>query len=95
MEVITFVKGKVSDSKIEEFKRGYDTLKKEDKPYGFIASYLLQDSEIRDLYIIESVWKSPEALENMRKTDEPSAPALFKSVGSKPVIGIYNVVNTI
>jgi hypothetical protein len=44
MEVITFVKGNVPKSKIEEFKAGYKILKEDSKPAGLIASYLLQNS---------------------------------------------------
>ena len=59
MEVITFVEGMVPESKIKEFKAGYETLKEETKPDGLIASYLLQDSR-RSYSLLKrcgKVWK--------------------------------------
>lgn len=95
MEVITLVKGKVHSSKIEEFEEGYQSLKKQPKPQGFIASYLLQDTGDKEVYFIETVWESAEALERMRKEETPAAPALFKKVGTEPSLKIYNVMGSI
>lgn len=95
MEVITFVKGTVPYSKIEEFKEGYKSLKEEPKPNGLIASYLLQDAAEEEVFIIETVWESPEALEKMRSEGEPAAPALFKKVGAKPTLKVYNMLDAI
>lgn len=67
MEVITFAIGNVPQSKIEEFKAGYQSLKEGSKPSGLIASYLLQNSNDNEEYIIETVWESTEALESTEK----------------------------
>ncbi len=95
MEVITLVKGRVPSTKMREFKEGYKSLKEQPKPHGLIASYLLQDTHDNEIYMIETVWKSEEALERMRKDETPAAPALFQKVGSQPSLKIYNVSDTI
>ena len=95
MEVITFVRGKVPSSKVEEFETGYESLKKVPKPKGLIASYLLQDANDMEVYMIETVWESLEALEKMRNEKKPAAPSLFLKVGAKPTLIIYNMMNKI
>jgi heme-degrading monooxygenase HmoA len=91
MELISFVKGKVSDSKIKEFIEGYESFKRIDKPKGLITSYLLEDLDIKGLFIIEIIWESPETYENRGSDD--AIQAIFKKVGSKPVIGKYEVID--
>ena len=91
LQLISFVKGKISDSRIKEFIEEYKSFKKIDKPNGLIASYLLQDSDIKGLFIIETVWLSPETYENRGSDD--AIQAIFKKVGSKPVIGEYEVID--
>lgn len=92
MEVITFVQGKVPDSKKEEFESGYEILKQDSKPDGLIASYLLRKE---DTYVIETVWESQEALNKMRSEEKPAAIKLFNKIGVEPTLKVYNMVNNI
>ena len=94
MEVITFVKGTVPPSKIEEFESGYENLKRIMKPKGLIASYLLQGANEEGIYIIENVWASQKALDKMRSEERPAGIELFMKFGVKPSLRVYNVVNS-
>lgn len=57
IEVITFVRGRVPSTKMEEFKAGYKSLKEQPKPQGFIASYLLQDTHDDEICMIKRSWR--------------------------------------
>ncbi len=94
MEVITFVEGNVPISKIEEFESDYETLKQNKKPEGMIASYLLQDSTKKGLYIIETVWASQESLDKMGN-EQLEIVELFEKSGIRPTVKVYNMVNNI
>ncbi len=94
MEVITFVKGNVPSSKSNEFEANYRSLKH--LPDGLIASYLLNDSNEPEVYVIECVWESKEALEKRRSEVEiPAAIALFQKVGSKPTTIVYDMIDNL
>ena len=95
MEVITFVKGNIPPSKREEFELSYEVLKKNKKPDGLIASYLLEDNKEEGLYLIETVWASQEALDKMRSEGKPAAIELFNKVGVEPTLKVYNMKNNI
>jgi heme-degrading monooxygenase HmoA len=95
MEIVTFVRGKVPSSKLEEFEVGYENLKGVTKPEGLIVSYLLQDVNDKEVYMIETVWESLEALEKMRSQKKPAAPSLFLKAGAKPTLTIYKFKNKI
>ena len=94
MEIITFVKGSIPVSKIEEFELEYETLKQSKKPEGMIASYLLEDSGRNGLYIIETVWASQKYMDKMRNKENPVAVGLFTKFGVNPIIQVYNMVNS-
>ena len=94
MEVITFVEGNIPLSKIEEFESDYEALKRNEKPEGMIASYLLQDADRKGYYIIETVWASQESLDKMGN-EQLEIVELFEKSGIKPTIKAYNMVNNI
>jgi len=50
MEVLTFVKGKVSTGVLEEFRQAYKNKKKTRSADGLLRSNLLQDSQYEDLF---------------------------------------------
>lgn len=95
MEVITFVKGNIPSSKREEFELSYEVLKKNKKPEGLIASYLLEDTKEEGIYLIETVWASQDSLDKMRSEGKPAAIELFNKVGVEPTLKVYNMKNNI
>ena len=94
MEVIIFVEGIIPISKIEEFESDYETLKKNKKPEGLIASYLLQDADSNGLYLIENVWTSQELLDKL-ENEQRLVVELFEKFGVRPTVKAYNMVNNI
>lgn len=96
MHIITVVEGKVDQSKAKEFEENYATAKSEPLPSGFVSSSLLRRSDASGIYQIQTVWQSREALEKMRSsTQTPKAFELFKKVGVRPTLQIFNFVDTI
>jgi len=96
MEVITIVEGKVPISKAKEFETAYASLKQDALTPGLIRSSLLRKSDNPEIYRIETVWESREALEKMRSsTQTPKAIELFQKVKASPRLEIYDVVYNI
>ncbi|CAG0975908.1 hypothetical protein METP2_01670 [Methanosarcinales archaeon] len=96
MEVITIVEGRVPVSKAREFETAYASLKQDALTPGLIRSSLLRKSDNPEIYRIETVWESREALEKMRSsTQTPKAIELFQKVKASPRLEIYDVVYNI
>lgn len=96
MEVITIVEGRVPISKAREFETAYASLKQDVLPPGLIRSSLLRNSDNPEIYRIETVWESREALEKMRSsTQTPKAIELFQKVKASPRVEIYDIVNNV
>ena len=61
-------------------------------PPQMIQTLLLQNATDQTLWQIISVWKSREALEEMRNSGEtPAGVLMFRSVGAEPKLSIFNV----
>ena len=61
-------------------------------PPQMIRTYLLQDTANKTLWRIVSVWKSREALEEMRNSGgTPTGVLIFRSAGAEPKLSIFNV----
>ncbi len=96
MEVITIVEGRVPISKAREFETAYASLRQGVLSSGLIRSSLLRNSDNPEIYRIETVWESREALEKMRSsTQTPKAIELFQKVKASPHVEIYDIVNNV
>jgi len=96
MEVITIVEGKVPASRAKDFETAYASLKQGALTPGLVRSSLLRNSDASQIYRIETVWESREALDKMRSsTQTPVAIELFRKVGASPRLEIYDVVNSV
>ena len=96
MEVVTIVEGRVPVSKAKEFETAYESLKQDALTPGLIRSSLLRKSDNPEIYRIETVWESREALEKMRSsTQTPKAIELFQKVKASPRLEIYDLVYNI
>lgn len=96
MEVITVVEGKVPISKAGEFEADYASLKQGPFPPGLLRSSLLRNSDNPEIYRIETVWESREALDKMRSsTQTPKAVELFQKVKASPRLEIYGIVHNL
>lgn len=62
-------------------------------PPQMIQTFLLQDTVDQTLWQIISIWKSREALEEMRNSGEtPGGVLMFRNVGVEPKLSILNVL---
>jgi heme-degrading monooxygenase HmoA len=60
---------------------------------GIIQTFLLQNPRNLNQWCIETIWKSSEALNEMRKKEEPpKGVAMFREAGAEPKLSIFNVV---
>ncbi len=61
-------------------------------PPQMLQTFLLQDIADQTLWRIISVWKSREALDEMRNSGEtPTGVLMFRNVGVEPKLSIFNV----
>jgi hypothetical protein len=61
-------------------------------PPQMVQTFLLQDAADQSLWRILSVWKSREALDEMRNSGEtPEGVVMFRHVGAEPTLSIFTV----
>jgi hypothetical protein len=61
-------------------------------PPQMTQTFLLQDVTDQTLWRIISVWKSREALDEMRNSGEtPTGVLIFRQVGAEPKLSLFNV----
>jgi len=61
-------------------------------PPQMVQTFLLQSTADQTLWQILSVWKSREALDEMRNSGEtPTGVLMFRNVGAEPKLSIFNV----
>ena len=61
-------------------------------PPQMVQTFLLQSTADQTLWQILSVWKSREALDEMRNSGEtPTGVLMFRNVGAEPKLSIHNV----
>jgi len=93
MEVITSMKVKVPDSKLNELKSGFESLKDYAWPKGMIT-YLSQDANEKGSYILMIIMEDEKALEKIRSATETPIFDLLKKLGVEPTSKeVYNVIN--
>ncbi len=96
MKVMTIVEGRVTSSKARELETAYASLKQETLTEGLIRSSLLRNSDNPEIYRIETMWESREALDKMRNSTQiPKAIELFQKVKASPRVEIFEIVNNV
>ncbi len=61
-------------------------------PPQMLQTFLLQGASDQTLWQIVSVWKSREALDEMRNSGEtPTGVLMFRAAGAEPKLSIFNV----
>lgn len=89
--VITILEAHVDADKWPDFQADFRQ-RTADLPPQMVRTYLLQDVKDPTLWQILSVWKSREALEEMRNSGEtPTGVLMFRSAGAEPRLSIYKV----
>ncbi len=89
--VITILEAHVEANKWSDFQKDFKTRTVE-LPLQMLQTFLLQDTADPTLWSIVSVWKSREALNEMRNSGEtPTGVLMFRNAGAEPKLSIYNV----
>ena len=89
--VITILEAHVETNNWSTFQNDFQARTVE-LPPQMLQTFLLQDRADETLWCIVSVWKSREALDEMRKSGEtPTGVLMFRNAGAEPKLSIYNV----
>jgi hypothetical protein len=89
--VITILEARVEAAKWSALEEDYKQ-RIAHLPPQMARTFLLQDVRDPALWQILSVWKSREALDEMRNSGEiPEGVVMFHNVGSEPKLSIFNV----
>ncbi len=89
--VITILEAHVSAERWSDFQEDFRQ-RSTDLPPQMVRTYLLQDARDQTRWEIVSVWKSREALDEMRNSGEtPAGVLMFRRVGAEPQLSIFSV----
>lgn len=89
--VITILESHVEADKWSGFEKDFKE-RTHELPPQMLQTFLLQDTADKTLWRIISVWKSREALEEMRNSGEtPTGVVMFRSAGAEPKLSIFYV----
>jgi quinol monooxygenase YgiN len=89
--VVTILEAHVEEKNWSAFQDDFK-IRTVDLPPQMVRTYLLQDTTDQTLWRIISVWKSREALNEMRNSGEmPTGVLMFRNVGAEPKLSIFNV----
>jgi quinol monooxygenase YgiN len=89
--VITILEAHVDADRWSAFAQDFKERSAE-LPPQMVQTFLMQDIADKTLWRILSVWKSREALEEMRNSGEtPTGVIMFRSAGAEPKLSIFNV----
>ncbi len=91
MKVLTILEAQVEEGKAavlqEAFRKGLSNL-----PPQMDQTFLIQGVGERTLWRILSVWKSREALDEMRKSVAiPDGILMFRAAGAEPKLSVFDV----
>lgn len=93
--VMTILEARVLKENWAALEAEYAKATQEKEP-GMVHSYLIHATREEELWRILSVWKSREALAEMRKSAEtPRGVLIFRSAHAEPVLSIFDVVEEI
>lgn len=89
--VVTVLGAHVASESWAIFKEDYEN-RTAQLPPQMVQTFLLQNTADPTLWQILSVWKSREALDEMRNSGEtPTGVLMFRNVGAEPKLSIFNV----
>ncbi len=90
--VITILEAHVEADKASALQDAYRKGTQEGLPPQMLQTFLMQSVADKTLWQIISVWKSREALEEMRNSGEtPAGVVMFRAAGAEPKLTIFAV----
>jgi len=94
MVVLTVLEAHVSLDRADDLQAAYIAVR-EKLPPGLIRSNLLRDTADPQLWRIQSLWESREALDAMRSAGTPGGVLMFRSAGAEPTLTVFSVIATL
>lgn len=89
--VITVLEAKVREQFWPKLKEVYSQ-KTAEVPPEIISSYLLQNTNDKEVWQIVTIWRSMEDLQAMRQSGQtPTGVLIFQSANATPKLSIYAV----
>jgi quinol monooxygenase YgiN len=89
--VITILEAHVDADRWSAFAQDFKERTME-LPPQMMQTFLLQDTADKTLWRIVSVWKSREALQEMRDSgDTPTGVIMFRNAGAEPKLSVFKV----
>ena len=90
--VITMLEAHVSKENWSALENAYQT-GTQHREVGLVHSFLIQSVKDVELWRIVTIWRSQEALEEMRRlTEIPRGVLMFRDANAEPVLSIFNIV---
>lgn len=90
MNILTIVSADVDQGRADELRAGFEDLMGAGLPDGLLETRLLGDGQGH--WAIHSLWRDREALDAMRSSTEPAAPAFFRGFAAQPTLAVMHVV---
>jgi len=90
MNILTVVSADVDEGRAGELVVGFASLLAGDLPDGLLETRLLGDGQGH--WAIHSLWRDRPALDAMRASGEPAAPAFFRRFQAEPKLSVMHVV---
>jgi hypothetical protein len=90
MSILTIVSADVDDSRSKDLVADFESMLSGGLPDGLLETRLLGDGAGH--WAIHSLWRDRAALDAMRTSTEPAAPALFRRFQAEPTLAVMNVV---
>lgn len=93
--VMTILEALVSQENWGAPEQGYQEAT-EDRPPGFVQSYLIHSTKDPGFWRVLTIWSSQEALDTMRSSREtPRGVLLFRNAKAEPSLSIFEIVQQI
>lgn len=90
MNILTIVSADVDQGRADELVAGFEELLGAGLPDGLLETRLLGDGQGH--WAIHSLWRDRAAVDAMRSSTEPAAPAFFRGFGAQPRLSVMQVV---
>ena len=90
MKILTIVSADVDEIRAGDLVAGFESLLASGLPDGLLETRLLGDGEGH--WAIHSLWRDRAALDAMRASAEPAAPAFFRGFQAEPRLAVMRVV---
>jgi heme-degrading monooxygenase HmoA len=88
------VQGSVPQNNQETLQLAYQELVSAGLPPSILQTFLLRRADDRAVCRIVTIWKSMEALQEVRQAPEPpAAVGVFRQAGVEPSVEIFEVVH--